>query len=246
MRSILNYHKVSRSVSPFFSCITPENFETQLRFFKLYYEIIEFEEYLKGKNGVVITFDDGFKNIMDFLPQLIEKYNFKPIVFVVTGYLGKNSGWDVWINREEHLNKYEIKKLSSAGVIFGSHTHNHPPLTMIEKDKVHYELEYSKKFLEDLIGKEVKYISYPFGRTNKFVTEKAMEIGYKNGFLSIPKKFNNDFNIGRWSVYSFDNLFIIKKKTEDGGFLSKIEMLKCSAINRFSFISYYARFNNSF
>lgn len=242
MKSILNYHDIDRSFSPFFSTIPPEMLKKHLLFFKKYsIETIDFNDYFKKDKGVVITFDDGFKNLYFYLPRLIEDFNFKPIVFIVTGFIGRESNWDVWINREEHLNINEIKYLSKLGVIFGSHTHNHYLLTALDEKLLKNELDYSKKLLEDLTGKEVKYLSYPFGKYNEFVVQTAKKIGYINGFVSTPLRFKEgDFNVGRWSVYLIDNFFTIKLKNDNDGFLSEIEKMKCKIINNFSFLTYYA------
>ncbi len=242
MKSILNYHDIDRSFSPFFSTIPPEIFKKHLSFFKKYsIEIIDFEHYFKKDKGVVITFDDGFRNLYYYLPELIKEFKFRPIVFVVTGFLGEKSNWDIWINRGEHLSIKEIKYLNSLGVIFGSHTHNHYLLTALDKKDLRYELDYSKKIIEDLTGEEVKYLSYPFGKYNEYVIETAKETGYSNAFVSTPLRFKEgDFNIGRWSVYLIDNLFTIKLKNDNNGFLSEIEKIKCKMINKFSFLTYYA------
>lgn len=241
MKSILNYHGINRRLSPFFSTIPPSIFKKNLLFFKRnLIELIEFKDYFRKEKGVVITFDDGFQSLYNYLPELIEEFNFRPIIFIVTGFIGKKSKWDVWINRENHLNKKEIKYLSEKGVLFGSHTHNHFLLTVLNRNELHYELDYSKKLLEDLTGKEIKYISYPFGKYNDYVLEKAIECGYKNGFVSTPIKFKEgDFNVGRWSVYLIDNFFTLRLKNDEDGFFSKIEKMKCRMINKFSFLTYY-------
>ncbi len=241
MKSILNYHEIERSFSPFFSTISPEKFKKHLLFFKRKgIELIDFKDFFKKKRGIVITFDDGFKSLYQYLPEIMEEFNFRPIIFIVTGFIGKRGDWDVWIKRGIHLNEYEIKRLAELGVIFGSHTHNHPLLTALENDGLKFELEYSKKFLEDLTGKKVEYISYPFGKYNDKVVGMAKEIGYSKGFISTPVKVKeSDFNIGRWSVYLIDTYFNLMHKDDTGGIIPFLEAKKCKAINNFSFLTYY-------
>ncbi|MBS1635396.1 MAG: polysaccharide deacetylase family protein [Bacteroidetes bacterium] len=63
---------------------------------------------------------------------------------------------------------------------FGSHTHTHPSLEYLTKDKVEMELKESKQILESKIGKPVLSLAFPDGSYNKETLSIAKDLGYLN------------------------------------------------------------------
>ena len=75
---------------------------------------------------------------------------------------------------------------------------------------LNFQLESSKKWLEDITSKKVNAISYPFGAFNKKVLEKVKLFGYKYGFTT---KFNfydsshdSKLQIPRVDIWDSDDL----------------------------------------
>ena len=234
MRSILLYHNIGRTFSPFGGVIHPNIFRKHLLFLKKKGgKFINIEEWIYGKDGIVISFDDGFAELYQFLPSIIEDFNVRPLVFLVSDYLCKINSWDLAISKKfRHLNRDEILKLHKMGVVFGSHSHTHPDLRKINDKSLTEELILSKKTLEDLIGEEMAFFSYPFGLYNKKVIEAVRECGYKAGFIASPLPRNETiFNIGRWPVYTIDTLYNLELKIKNKGIISSIEAFKCKSIN---------------
>jgi peptidoglycan/xylan/chitin deacetylase (PgdA/CDA1 family) len=117
---------------------------------------------------------------------------------------------------------------------------------------VEYEFKKSKEVLEDKLGKEVIFLSYPFGRYNRFVQEEAERLDYKraytlcsnakeDGFQSqkrrvqrIPLRGNfQPFAVERSGIYLFDSPLTLKIKLNRNR-LFWIEDLKGRIINRFA------------
>jgi peptidoglycan/xylan/chitin deacetylase (PgdA/CDA1 family) len=65
-----------------------------------------------------------------------------------------------------------------------------------DESRITYELETSKKIIEDKIGAPVKYLSLPFGSSNERVTSIAKQLGYQGIFTSLS-------NIAEWKNESF-------------------------------------------
>ncbi|HHE04703.1 MAG TPA: hypothetical protein ENL19_01415, partial [candidate division WOR-3 bacterium] len=83
MRSILLYHNIGRTFSPFGGVIHPNIFRKHLLFLKKKGgKFINIEEWIYGKDGIVISFDDGFAELYQFLPSIIEDFNVRPLVFL--------------------------------------------------------------------------------------------------------------------------------------------------------------------
>jgi peptidoglycan/xylan/chitin deacetylase (PgdA/CDA1 family) len=134
-----------------------------------------------------LSFDDGFKNnVKNALPILI-KHNVPAIYFVPSSLMGV--GWDVEKNYCLNTTKYgdvielmnvsDLKKILECGYEVGSHTRTHARLSSISTDVCMLEKEIigSKNDLENMLGIECKYISWPYGTTRDFdkVSMKTIE-----------------------------------------------------------------------
>jgi peptidoglycan/xylan/chitin deacetylase (PgdA/CDA1 family) len=82
----------------------------------------------------------------------------------------------------------EVAKMAQSSLCtIGSHTMTHRRLSNLSRTELEFELGESKRQIEDNIGKEVKYVSYPFGWTtdvNEMVFDVAKDVGYEMGFVS--------------------------------------------------------------
>lgn len=86
------------------------------------------------------------------------------------------------------MNWDEVAKLAKSPLCtIGSHTMTHCRLSNLSRTELECELGESKRQIEEHIGKEVKYVSYPFGWTtdvNEMVLEVVKGVGYEMGFVS--------------------------------------------------------------
>ena len=186
-----------------------------------------------------ITFDDGYENIYTYAFPILQELGYTATVFMVTGFTGKYNSWDFNFGRRgfKHLNWEQIKEMSKYGISFGSHTVNHPDLTKLDRKYVEYELRNSKQALEEKLGQEVKFFSYPFGKYNSSIREEVKIAGYQNAFTLSSNGSAKNFDpyaITRIGVYRFDTLLSLKIKLE-GGFWYGLENLKGNLINRLSY-----------
>lgn len=162
----------------------------------------------KTENDLALTFDDGWESFYTNAFPVLQQYGFSATVFIITGYVGKSSRWDY--HKKKHLNWMQICKLAEQGVEFACHSASHLDLRRLDKKRLEYEIEYSKKTIEDNIGQPVKYFSYPFGRYNKNVIEAVKKAGYENAFSL--RDGNEDFAIPRTGVYLYDTPYSINLK----------------------------------
>ena len=185
---ILLFHKIDDCFEWGITRQKVKQFEREIRFLSENgYRTVTLEEaglFDDKDKKVVLTFDDGYESIYTNAFPILQKYDMFAYIFIPTGYIGKENTWDANLGNRlfKHLSWEQIKEMEKFGFIFGSHSINHPDLTKLEDKYLEYELRVSKEKLEQNIGKEVKYLSYPFGKTNKKVCAKAKEVGYKKGF----------------------------------------------------------------
>jgi peptidoglycan/xylan/chitin deacetylase (PgdA/CDA1 family) len=248
---ILTYHKISDDFDWGITRQKVSQFEKGIRFLhSLGYKTVSLEEVFRPKKDfekrVVITFDDGYEDVYLNAFPILQKYDFTAFIFIITGFVGKPNNWDFNLGRKRkrHLSWNQIKEMSEFGFGFGSHTVNHPDLTRIDPNWVEYELKKSKEVLEDKLGKEMIFLSYPFGIYNRFVQEEAERLGYKraytlsarvreDGFQSQKKGDFQPFAVERSGIYLFDSPLTLKIKL-NANKLFWIEDLKGRIVNRFA------------
>ncbi|MBW2610580.1 MAG: polysaccharide deacetylase family protein, partial [Deltaproteobacteria bacterium] len=109
------------------------------------YQTVNLKEaicYLSGvkklkEKTVVITFDDGFRDLYTEAFPVLNSYGFSATVFLPTAFI-KNKR--LKFKEKECLSWDEIRKLQGKGIIFGSHTINHPVLYKMTMNDIEYEL----------------------------------------------------------------------------------------------------------
>ena len=112
---------------------------------------------------VTTSWDDGYKLDLK-LGQLLNRYNLKG-----TFYVAKNI--------DNKLSDSEIKLISQTQEI-GSHTLTHPDLTKLSLEKARKEIEESKKWLEQIINKQLKMFCYPKGKYNNQIIKLVKQAEY--------------------------------------------------------------------
>jgi peptidoglycan/xylan/chitin deacetylase (PgdA/CDA1 family) len=217
---IFNYHNIahlpeSATITDKAFNVTPELFEEQLKYFQengyvsvpLDY-LIEYFDTGKSLPPKIfaITFDDGHLGQYDYAFPLLKKYGFTATFFIVVD----------WANHSGFVSWDEIKEMSNAGMAINSHSMTHFNMQAISPDRLKWEMEESKKILEEKTGKPVDYLAYPGGSYNQSVIDAAMAAGYK-GAMSVRKVIEQSpkwrFSISRF--HADDNMDSIISKLKD-------------------------------
>lgn len=157
--------------------VNPQNFREQLDFLKSRgYSTIRLEDLFQAlyhdkqipAKSIILTFDDGYRDVYDFAFLVLKEKGMLGTFFVITNYFGGSS----------YLTREEIKEMADYGMEFGSHTQNHPDLSITPRDIARSEIENSKKDLEALIGKKIYFFCYPGGRYNSETLDLVKNANY--------------------------------------------------------------------
>ena len=100
-------------------------------------------------------------------------------------------------------------------VTIGSHSVSHNKLIDLDDESTYNELNYSKSYLEDLLGKEIITLSYPHGKFNDRIIDKVYDAGYKLAFTSKfnrNKKIENKLSLCRSEIWNTDTVEIFNQK----------------------------------
>ena len=191
---VLLYHSIEKD--SFQSGINIFEFEKQMSYLKnnKYISVYINEIDVKLKNQIILTFDDGYKDIIINVLPILKKHNFKAICFIVSNQIGKNNIWDQNqknYQKKELMSKSDINEWLNNGMLIGSHTQNHLDLTKLDGVKLKNEIENLKNFLEETFATNVKDFCYPFGKVNN------------NTYIEVKKLYDNAYTTNR-SRYSLD------------------------------------------
>ena len=97
----------------------------------------------------------------------------------------------------------------------GTHGSTHTPLTKCSKGALRNELGDSRKYLEDLLGRRVDKMSYPFGAVDQGVRDAVEEAGYVMAFCSrfdINLPGRDPLLLCRTDVLGMDSIRVLKQK----------------------------------
>ena len=200
---VLLYHSISDDNSNM--SLNLNTFENQIMYLKKNdYTSINFDEIDQTKKKqIIITFDDGYKDVFVNALPILKKYEFKATCFFVTNLIGQDNSWDIKnknFSKKEIMNFNDINQWISSGMHIGSHSHNHLDLTKISERNLLNELEFSKKILEDKFNINSYIFCYPYGKVNQNVytltkkiyskavtTNRSRYDSYKHDLHLIPR-----------------------------------------------------------
>ena len=137
---------------------------------------------------IVITFDDGYTNVLRYGLQPLAVSGFRAIQFLVADLLGQHNTWDVPLGEvpEPMMDAAQVRDWLAAGHDIGSHTLSHPYLTKLPAAKAREEIAASRKKLEDLFGRPIVHFCYPYGDWNEAVRDLVRAAGYTTACTTDP------------------------------------------------------------
>lgn len=192
--------------------VTPEVFESQLRFLRdSGYRTLTAEElfsFMKGElkvkqKSVVITFDDGWLDNYLYAFPVLKKYRLNATIFIITNRIELASGNLVSVpdgvpthnESKALLEKGEayrvalnwrlIEEMAADGLVrFYSHTKSHSKCDRLPEQQLREELGGSKGIIERRLGRPCPFLCWPYGKYNNGAVRVAREAGYEAIFTT--------------------------------------------------------------
>jgi peptidoglycan/xylan/chitin deacetylase (PgdA/CDA1 family) len=172
----LTYHAIGDELTQY--AISEDRLRNQLEFLSQEGFVIEGVEQLEFRllansifpgKYVLLTVDDGHESALR-IADLLESHGCKATFFLTRDKALEKSGY---------LRPQEIRALRRRGFSLGTHGTTHRNLATLSEQACATELRGSKKWLEDVTGEEVRYMSAPGGFVNRRVLRLAYGFGYK-------------------------------------------------------------------
>lgn len=185
-----------------------KDFEKIIKYLYENYEFVSLLDCYNLGGKIIITFDDGFKNILTNANPILQKYNIPYHIFIASDFISANNG--------TYLSKLDVKKLSEfKNVSIGSHGKTHNKLTKLDQSNLDNDLSISKRYIEEIIGQEVETISFPHGLYNDKVLRSVISNKYKMSASSVFGAIDKNtykFTLPRLDIWANDNNIIVEQK----------------------------------
>jgi len=161
------------------------------------FSLDDLKDYINGVKTTnrpffMITFDDGYQNILSVKNYLIDK-GIKPVSFVLSH--PENADRAQMLNNLPLLTIEQVKELKQAGWDIGCHSQTHTDFWKVTSENVDREVLGSKIKLEQELGFPVEYFAYPKGRYSVQIKEAIEKAGYKMAFSMDNLIFTRDSEI---------------------------------------------------
>jgi peptidoglycan/xylan/chitin deacetylase (PgdA/CDA1 family) len=231
---VIQYHKIDRPAPDALvrgGFTPPARFERQLAYLKkrgfIFYTASEMIEHYKEhgrfpENGISLTLDDGWKDNYTNAFPIMKKLNVKATIFLVPSCIGQVSDKTLLKGEgaREHLSRAEILEMADEGIEFGSHSLNHKWLHQLPLEELKFEVEESKRQLEELLQKPCKVFAYPAGFFNDAARQVVADAGHVGAVTTI---YGTD---DRPDPFALNRIEILRRDRFLFQFARKIELLR--------------------
>jgi peptidoglycan/xylan/chitin deacetylase (PgdA/CDA1 family) len=190
----LFYHRVA-DVHPNGWTIGVDRFKAQIEWLRERFDVIslvEAQQRIASRRNhtaaVCLTFDDGYAENCDVaIPWLLEQ-RLPFTYFVSTQHVLENLPFQHDAERNCPLapnTPDQLREMADAGVELGAHTRNHTDLgAILDAHKLYDEIVGSKRDLEAMVDRAVRYFAFPFGmRLN--LSQAGFRVAFQAGFWGV-------------------------------------------------------------
>jgi peptidoglycan/xylan/chitin deacetylase (PgdA/CDA1 family) len=169
--------------------VAPSDFSKQMDWLDVHsYHPITFDDlraYFGGQRAlpskpVVITFDDGYRDLYTTAYPILKLHKFKAVAYIVSSFVG----------RSRYVTGPMLLEMDHYGIQIGSHTVDHGNLARMSLPSINYEIKASKQWLEALVGHPVVDFCYPSGQFNALVVSALGSAGYSTATTEAYSTFH--------------------------------------------------------
>ena len=204
---VLCFHKITDDHEWGVTTYSPRKLEELLIILQDHgYEFSAIEDASRKAKPVVITFDDGYKSVLDNALPLLEKYKSPFVVFPVINYIGELNEWDANLGglKFRHLGEEELQTCIDKGGYIGSHGLNHKAFSLLNTDEIQDEIEKSFAYLKQRFNIPYRYFAAPFAERLEEDLVEQCKIEYRFGLDG--KNWDGESKyIPRIPVYCFES-----------------------------------------
>jgi peptidoglycan/xylan/chitin deacetylase (PgdA/CDA1 family) len=183
---ILYYHRISEERDPL--AVTPAAFRRQMDVLaasgQRVVDLYAIDELVlePGEAAIALTFDDGYRDVLQHGLPVLREYGFASTVFVVPGAIAGRAAFSWYGTRAMPplAGWDELRDEERAGLVhFEPHTVTHPVLTTLSPADARSEIAESKAAVEHELGRPARIFCYPGGYHSQREVDLVQECGYR-------------------------------------------------------------------
>ena len=189
-------------------------------------------DFLEGRPGLLVTFDDAYANKFEYALPLLEKHACPATFFVATKHVNDASGCR-WLDNfaqiiAEHgldidadtgyelfygMTPDQIRALASHPLVsIGAHSHRHTSLPRCGEAAIRADIAECNDILAELTKTHPATFCYPFGDYDERCLRIVRESGYRAAFAVKPRlRHDRSFEIPRIGIYRGDSSYLSAK-----------------------------------
>jgi peptidoglycan/xylan/chitin deacetylase (PgdA/CDA1 family) len=137
---------------------------------------------------LALTFDDGYRSVAEVAWPELRSRGWPATLYVVARALDdpRPFAWDAGVDdsRARLIDRSLLLDLAADGMSIGSHTCSHRYLPALSHANIRTEIADSRRILEDILGQEVRSLSYPMGGWNRSIRDLTAAAGYTTAVTS--------------------------------------------------------------
>lgn len=157
------------------------------------------------------SFDDGFRNNFTNAVPILKKHGVPAMFFIPSALV--EGDWETtrrfclettrYAGVIEMLRWDEVREMVAQGFEIGSHTRTHARFSDISGDRARMEDEIlgSKRELEDKLGRECRYISWPYGRVAD-ADDASLAVARRAGYVACFGAYRGTMRPGHTDLFS--------------------------------------------
>jgi CelD/BcsL family acetyltransferase involved in cellulose biosynthesis len=187
------YHRISDDPDPL--ALSPAKFRQQMEYLatngvRAIDIVTALDRLYAGElepRTVALTFDDGFRDVLDNAEPVLAEHGFSATVFVSTAVIDGEARY-TWAPLDAATPSWaEIRKMDAGGVLrFEPHSRTHPDLRELDDVEARDEIAGSKVELERQLERETHAFCYPAGFYEAREPELVREAGLRYGVTCEP------------------------------------------------------------
>lgn len=141
---------------------------------------------------VCLTFDDGYLDTYAVVNPMLSRLGVPFCVYMTRDFYHgtKKPNWN---GNVQMMNVKQMLQMSRDPLCtIGAHTCSHPRLSGLSAEEQRREMKECKDDLEQLLGKEVKHMAYPYGDYNQDTVKIATELGFATAVTTSGRFVRSD------------------------------------------------------
>jgi peptidoglycan/xylan/chitin deacetylase (PgdA/CDA1 family) len=210
--TVLAYHTVVRSPvvdDPHGLAVSADVFAAQLDLLAAAGSVVPLADVVSGaarRGSVALTFDDGYRGVLEVAAPLLAERGLPATLFVPTGHLGERNRWDDLHDPAFRIVELdELGALEVLGVAVESHGHGHISYVSSATLDIRTDVDESTEVLSAALGRAPRFLAYPFGPCSSAAQNVVRLRGYEAAF-TIDLRHAGSFAWGRVAVQPGDSL----------------------------------------